>query len=1011
MYQVYCDGIPIHDLRSEELVLNDPKLTLADNDSGSFEFKISPKHPYYNNIKKLKSVIRVLHNGVEIFCGRPTEEGGDFYNNKTYFCKGELDYLIDSIQRPAEYHNMTVRGFLETLIGIHNAQVIESNIAIKFNEKCAGESNNYDYLYLYYVQNGKVFRVLNKVMANDLAGKTIVVPTLDFYLWWHTDSSVNNFYGFSIDSVELTSDATNAAEQISALPSYTVTNTSTVTDVQSKHNPYDNSTNLFWHFTKVVPDNYVGQKTFKVGQVTVVDNNDSLYRYTNYENTLTCIKDKLVKNLGGHIRVRNVGGVRYIDYLADYPNTNAQVIRFGKNLLDFSQTIDATDIATAVIPLGAKLENSSIEALDERLTIKSVNNDCDFIFSQSAVDTYGWVFRTVEFDAVQVPSNLLRKGQEYLSSVQFEELVLEVTAVDLNNLDIDIERINLLDMVRVVSEPHGLDRFFPVTKLTLSLENPENDTIVLGSEGSRSSFTSSSVGTNTDIMERIANIPSESEILQEAIANATALINAATHGYVVTTPNEQLIMDTDDVETAQRVWRWNLNGFGYSNTGYNGTYVPAITMDGQIVGERLVGGSVTAEKLSVQYKTSVEKAIELAESNANSATDNKLKSYYTKVQVTTAIQNSADSVLISAKEEAVSYTDNRLKNYSTSAEIKVKTDAIESTVSKKLNTSDFTTKLTQSYSYVRIAWNNCSKYVQFEGSALNIYDSSDYKLMSLTYTGQWFYRDGSTIGKIGTNNFSGNENFRGLVFDLEYSAGYMCWAAKDSSNASAYTTKLIYYHKSTTGARVGLHLGCATYSNGNLYLTDSQKINIYSDGSVGYNGRWNAYGGLYVKGLEVSTSMIVYNNVSLDFYSSLDMHGYSINNQSDVRMKKNIQDTKIDGLKVLNSFELKEFDWVQNGEHENIGIIAQQLQKVAPELVSEEKDGHLSIKTTKFIFYLIKAVQELSQRMGLDYEKVDWSDPYTLLDKKTFCAKLGDGKYVNDAKLEVYEPIKIPIRK
>lgn len=115
-----------------------------------------------------------------------------------------------------------------------------------------------------------------------------------------------------------------------------------------------------------------------------------------------------------------------------------------------------------------------------------------------------------------------------------------------------------------------------------------------------------------------------------------------------------------------------------------------------------------------------------------------LFSNYTKTQVTTAIKNSADSVLISAKEEAVEYTDNRLKNYSTSAEIKVKTDAIESTVSKKLNTSDFTTKLTQSYSYVRIAWNNCSRYIQFEGSALNIYDSNDYKLMSLTYNGNWF---------------------------------------------------------------------------------------------------------------------------------------------------------------------------------------------------------------------------------------------------------------------------------
>lgn len=861
----------------------------------------------------------------------------------------------------------------------------------------------------YYVQNGKVFRVLNKVKANDVAGKTIVVPTLDFYLWWHTDASVNTYYGFSIDSVELTDEAVTAADEISSLPSYSVTNTSVVTDVQTKHNPYDNNSNLFWHFTKTVPDDYVGQKTFKVGQVTVVDSNDSLYRYTNYENTLTCIKEKLVKNLGGHIQIRTVDGIRYIDYLADYPNTNEQVISFGKNLLDFSQTIDATDIATAIIPLGAKLENSSIEALDERLTIKSVNNDCDFIFSQSAVDNYGWIFRTVEFDAVQVPSNLLRKGQEYLSSVQFEELVLECKAVDLNNLDVDVERIHLLDMVRVVSEPHGLDRFFPVTKLTLSLDNPENDVITLGSEGSRSSFTSSSASSNSDIMERISNIPSESDILKEAIANATALINAATHGYVVTTANEQLIMDTEDVETAQRVWRWNLNGLGYSSTGYNGKYATAITMDGQIVGERLVGGSVSAEKLSVEYKTSVEKQISLAESNAEGYTDGKLTSYYTKTEVTTAIKNSADSILITAKEQAVEYTDSRLKNYSTSAEIKVTTDRIESTVSQKLNSSEFTTKLTQSYSYVRIAWNNCSKYIQFEGSALNIYDSSDYKLMSLTYTGCWYYRDGVTIGKIGTNNWSGDTSYRGLVFDLEYNAGYMCWAAKDSTNASSYITKLIYHHKSIK-AKQGLHFSCNTYANGCLYLTDNYRIYQYSTGAVGYDGFWYANGGIYAKGLEVTSSLTVYNNVSIDFYSALNMHGYSINNQSDVRMKKNIQDTKIDGLKVLNGIDLKEFDWVQNGGHETIGIIAQQLQKVAPELVTES-DGYLSIKTTKFIFYLIKAVQELSEKIGLEYEKAEWSDPYSLLDKKVFCTKLGDGTFVNDAEIKVFEPMKIPIRK
>lgn len=1009
MYQVYCDGFPLHDLRSEELVLIAPTVQLEDNNAGAFDFTISPLHPEYNNIRKMKSEIKVLHNGVEIFCGRVTEESKDFYNNKVFHCEGELNYLADSIQRPAEYHNVTVRGFLETLVAIHNAQVFESNIAITFNSQCAGESNSWDYLYLYYVQNNKIYKVLDKVKANTVAGKTYILPTLDFYLWWHTDSSVNNFYGFSIDSVEITNEPLSDAVEISTLPSYAVIETSDITDVQTAHNPYQNSVNQFWHYTKELPDDYISTKSFKVGAVTVTDPNDSLYRYTNYETTLKCISEKLLKKLGGHIRIRKIDGVKYIDYLADYEGQNDQTIEFGSNLLDFSQTIDASDIATAIIPLGAKLEESTIEALEERLTIASVNNGCDFVSNPVAVSNYGWIYKTVTFDDVTVPANLKRKGEEYLSDVQFENLVLDCTAVDLNNLDVDIQRIKILDMVRVISEPHGLNRLFPVTKLSISLDDPEKDRITLGSEdSSKTTLTGSSASSNSSVMDAIENIPTESSILKQAQDNASALITSATHGHVVTTANEQLIMDTDDIETAQKVWRWNLNGLGYSNTGYNGIYTAAITMDGQIVGERLVGGSVSAEKLSVEYKSTVEKAIELAESNANDATDNKLKSYYTKTQVTTAIQNSADSVLISAKEEAVAYTDNRLKNYSTSAEIKVKTDAIESTVSKKLNTSDFSTKLSQSSYYVRIAWNNCSRYIQFEGSALNIYDSSDYKLMSLTYNGNWFYREGSTIGMIGTNQWSGDSSYKGLVFDLENTASYMCWAAKDSSNASSYTVKLIYHHK-TSKAKKGLHLSCNTYANGCLYLTDSYRFITYSGGGVGYAGEFCFVNGSNNTAVEIngtSKSFKIYNNVSVDIYSDIDMHNWDINNQSDARMKKNIAPTQVSALELLNSIDLKQFDWVRSGEHEPVGIIAQQLQLFAPELVKEESDGHLSIKTLKFIFYLIKAIQELS---GEGYTKPEWVDPYTLQEKLEFCSKLN--QETKDSDEEIYEPIKLPIRK
>ena len=98
--------------------------------------------------------------------------------------------------------------------------------------------------------------------------------------------------------------------------------------------------------------------------VTVTDSNDSLYRYTNYEKTIECINDKLIGRLGGHLRVRKVNGVRYLDYLSDYPNTNKQVINFGKNLLDFTKSYDLSELATVIVPLGKTLADNSDKKTD-----------------------------------------------------------------------------------------------------------------------------------------------------------------------------------------------------------------------------------------------------------------------------------------------------------------------------------------------------------------------------------------------------------------------------------------------------------------------------------------------------------------------------------------------------------------------------------------------------------------------------------------------------------------------
>lgn len=337
-------------------------------------------------------------------------------------------------------------------------------------------------------------------------------------------------------------------------------------------------------------------KKFTVGQTTVTDPNDSLYRYTNWETTLDDIMDKLVDRLGGHIRIRHSGSTRYIDYIEDYDNTNTQVIEFGENLLDYAENMDAADIATRIIPLGARLETSAIEGLEEYTTIKSVNNNIPYVESASAVQNFGIITKTVSFDDVTVPANLKTKAQKYLADVQYENLCLTCKAIDLNMVDGSVESIKLGDSIQVLSPPHGMDRYFPVTALTIYLDKPEDNTVTLGTNV-KAGLSERTAGDNSAVLKRINSIPPLSQALSLAKENATALITAATTGHVVTRPNEILIMDTADTATAKKVWRWNANGLGYSKTGYNGTYGLAMTIDGAIVADYITTGTLNADLL------------------------------------------------------------------------------------------------------------------------------------------------------------------------------------------------------------------------------------------------------------------------------------------------------------------------------------------------------------------------------------------------------------------------------
>lgn len=130
---------------------------------------------------------------------------------------------------------------------------------------------------------------------------------------------------------------------------------------------------------------------------------------------------------------------------------------------------------------------------------------------------------------------------------------------------------------------------------------------------------------------------------------------------------------------------------------------------------------------------------------------------------------------------------------------------------------------------------------------------------------------------------------------------------------------------------------------------------LFSAGKAGYSSA-------EISGDDITFSHT--NNELFHCYNNIDLHNYSILNTSDERLKTNIEPPHVDALSVINAMQTYSFDWRESGKHENLGFIAQQLEKINPDFVNvSPADGHYSTKEMKIIPYLVKAVQELSIKL------------------------------------------------
>lgn len=266
-------------------------------------------------------------------------------------------------------------------------------------------------------------------------------------------------------------------------------------------------------------------------------------------------------------------------------------IRYGKNLSDITQDIDASNYYNAIVPYW-KGEDSIVTLPEKYVTnsdddIVAISVDLSDAFEEEPTveQLRAEAERRIE-NGVNVEENIKVDFVQLWQTEEYKEFA-------------PLQRVNLCDTVSVFYEDLGVNALQKkVIRTVWNVLLDRYDEIELGD----------SQTTLADIITEItdnalADVPSTS-MMAQAIANATNKITGNSGGYVILhkdangQPYELLVMDMPNINTAVNVWRWNLGGLGFSSTGYNGDFSSvALTMDGQINADLITVGTLSANRI------------------------------------------------------------------------------------------------------------------------------------------------------------------------------------------------------------------------------------------------------------------------------------------------------------------------------------------------------------------------------------------------------------------------------
>lgn len=566
-------------------------------------------------------------------------------------------------------------------------------------------------------------------------------------------------------------------------------------------------------------------------------------KFENVQSALGGVRGSILDNFGGEYLFDN----NKVSLLQSAGKESNVIIAYGKNLTDVTQEESIESTYTSVYGW-AKDEEGKV------ITLPETYIDSEYVgsYTQRRIQMKDFSDETITTTAQlrTAVQNFIKNNKIGVPKVsikaKYEELSSSVNADNLKLL----ESIDLCDYVTISFNQLGINTSAQIVKTVWNVGLDKYDSVELGD--ARTDFAKVLEDNKTDT----GQIEDKLDWLEDAQNEASNILNNPGRGNVViypslADPQEILIMDTKDIDTAKNVWKWNAGGLGFSSTGYNGTYGLAMTNNGAIVADRMTTGTLRAINIV-----------------------------------------------------GVAITGGTISSMSGASEMVLANGSLKNLWSGKL-------------------------FSEMTGGSFHLYRTN-----------------GSTV-------------LGGL-----YRTTYMP-TGREYLNVSAYPGTDLWLGRYVSS--IGSHVGSLKV-DGNTGEVTASNLTFGSD----VNGNDKAIKNIWLTGLKVP------NNSTVNFYSPLNMNGYSIYNQSDIRLKENIEDTTVDGISETKKLNFVEFNRKQNYQNTNpeaqqndkreLGLIAQ----YSPFLSAKVKeDNYQRIDVNKQIMLnsltnkqLIEKVERLEKHLS-----------------------------------------------